>query len=117
IAVGVGAAVEVRDAGARKQPHSFRGMTAPVAAVAFSPDGKWLAAAGALTHIGNLQDPKSIPHVGEVKTWDAAAGKELWAWSAASSEVLTGLAYSPDGRRLAVCTSQRVSVKDVKGAE
>ena len=64
--------------------------------VAFSPDGKRLAANVRLPGAGGPPGPGA----GEVKVWDAQTGEELlslkghagWVWS---------VAFSPDGKRLA----------------
>jgi WD40 repeat protein/tetratricopeptide (TPR) repeat protein/tRNA A-37 threonylcarbamoyl transferase component Bud32 len=64
---------------------TFRGHTAPVYSVAWSPDGRRLASA-------------SVD--GWVKVWEAASGKELfrlWGRDSGASSV----AWSPDGTRLA----------------
>ena len=55
----------------------------------FSPDGKWLAAASLSTASGNA-----------VKLWDAATGQELLTM-VGHTNWLAGLAFSPDGKRLA----------------
>jgi hypothetical protein len=58
----------------------------------FSPDGRYLAVAG-----WNYQNAFGI--------WDWAAGKKLLTrhyWNGSSPEPATGLAWSPDGKRLAV---------------
>jgi WD40 repeat protein/serine/threonine protein kinase len=57
--------------------------------VVFSPDGQHLASAG-----GEFNKP------GEVKIWDATTGRELHTLTGHTGEVY-GVAYSPDGRRLA----------------
>jgi len=58
--------------------------------VAFSPDGRWLAAT-----CGE-----------EVRIWDAESGEELHAlkWHL---KWINGLAFSPDGSRLATCSNDR----------
>jgi RNA polymerase sigma factor (sigma-70 family) len=56
-----------------------------VSSVAFSPDGKVLATGS---------------HMGTVRFWDPATGKELRVLTAHDGGVI-GLAYSPDGRTLA----------------
>jgi WD40 repeat protein/transcriptional regulator with XRE-family HTH domain len=58
-------------------------------AAVFSPDGKWLAALSLSTASGNA-----------VKLWDANTGQELLTM-AGHTDWLAGLAFSPDGKRLA----------------
>jgi WD40 repeat protein len=60
-------------------------LAGPALAVAYSPDGKRLAAGGA----------DRLIHV-----WDALTGKELFSRRGHGGDV-TSLAFSPDGRRLA----------------
>jgi WD40 repeat protein/transcriptional regulator with XRE-family HTH domain len=55
----------------------------------FSPDGKWLAAISLSTASGNA-----------VKLWDATTGQELLTLTG-HTDWLSGLAFSPDGKRLA----------------
>jgi WD40 repeat protein len=55
----------------------------------FSPDGKWLAALSLSTAGGNA-----------VKLWNAITGQELLTL-AGHTDWLAGLAFSPDGKRLA----------------
>jgi WD40 repeat protein len=62
-----------------------RGHAADVQAVAYSPDGKYLAS--------GAKD-------GVVKLWDAAAGREVKSLAGHAASV-TGLTFSPDGARLA----------------
>jgi WD40 repeat protein len=66
--------------------------------VAFSPDGKYLAsAAGTYTN-----QQRTTP--GEVKLWDVATGREVLLMSEHKGTVF-GVAFSPDGRRLASCSA------------
>jgi WD40 repeat protein len=62
--------------------------------VAFSPDGKTLAAGGAAL---------SLPHIG-IKLWDVATGKEMASLQVPEG-VVRSVAYSPDGRTLAAGSS------------
>jgi WD40 repeat protein len=55
----------------------------------FSPDGKWLAALSLSTASGNA-----------VKLWDTNTGQELLTM-VGHTDWLSGLAFSPDGNRLA----------------
>jgi WD40 repeat protein len=68
---------------------TLRGSSKGVHAVAFSPDGRLLASAGADRGI---------------VIWDVARGKEFLRLQG-SSQVIRALAFSPDGRRLAWAAS------------
>jgi hypothetical protein len=83
------------------------GLSLPVTSVAYSPDGKRIAASS-----GRM----NWPEPGEVKVWDALSGRELFTFRAQSGPV-QNLAFSPDGRRLgATCVRERsgVSVWDLQ---
>ncbi len=77
------------------------GHPATVTAVQFSPDGRWLAAAGGLPG-----------RTGEVRLWDVSFIKPQGLWAVkqtpillqGASDVLYGLAWSRDGRRLAAAS-------------
>jgi WD40 repeat protein len=68
---------------------------AGVQQVAFSPDGKRLAAA-----LGSSQDAADP---GEVKIWDAADGREVLTLKG-HTQAVWSVAFSPDGARLATCS-------------
>lgn len=71
----------------------------PVWGVAFSPDGNRLAAA-----VGPPRNPPpGDVRIGksEVRLWDAATGDELFTFADLDGEV-SGIAFHPTGRRLAV---------------
>jgi len=84
VAVASGALVEVWGLDTRNRVLSFRGHTGYVRAVAFSPDGRYLATGGA----GQT-----------VRLWDRANGNEIRALYAHTSSVLA-LAFSPDSQWL-----------------
>src|SRR5262249_59703532 len=71
-----------------------------IAALALSPDGRVLVAAGGI--------PKELTGVGrgEVKFWDTTSGNELLTLRA-HEDCLHDMALSPDGRWLAVSCSER----------
>jgi WD40 repeat protein len=64
----------------------FRHFSNLVCAVAYSPDGKLLASGS-----GN----------GELRLWDAATGKLLWALEDTCGVITHTIAFSPDGKMLA----------------
>jgi hypothetical protein len=72
------------------------GHTIGVLDVAFSPDGQWLASAGA---------------DGTVKMWDTTSGQELLTFEGHDGTVAS-VAYSPDGKRLASVSFETVRVWD-----
>ncbi len=78
---------KVWDAKTGKELLTFSGHKAFVYDVAFSPDGKSIASSG---------------FDGFVKIWDSSTGKETLSLSAETSAEIHGLAFSPDGTRLAL---------------
>ncbi len=94
-----------------KETHTLHGHTNDVVSVAWSPVGKHVASAGKC---------KSYAHTGDVKIWDATTGEEVLSLR---HEPVLGtffddedgqwLAWSPDGRQLALATRRTVAVFDV----
>ncbi|MDB5389117.1 MAG: repeat protein [Planctomycetaceae bacterium] len=70
-----------------------------IAALAFSPDGKWLATAGSVTKVGG---PHGMPG-GVVKIWNIQTGQEFQQLGPLSTRVET-VVFSADGKYLAVGT-------------
>ena len=80
------------------QPHHNLRMYAGVLrCVAYSPDGQRIATGGESGDTCNPCQP------GEVKVWDAHTGEEVLSLRGHSGYVY-GLAFSPDGKRVAVAT-------------
>jgi len=77
----------------------------PVKALAFSPDGKLVAAATGMS--GPVRSEDTIAAPSEVVIWDAATGKELARLTDKESiRDYSALAFSPDGSFLAAQTGR-----------
>jgi WD40 repeat protein/predicted Ser/Thr protein kinase len=79
--------------GSKNRPGTTLGA-GPVHALAFSPDGKYLASGSSET----------------VKVWDATTGKQIAALAGPQNARDHGLAFSPDSRRLA-CADEEMRLK------
>jgi Tfp pilus assembly protein PilF len=77
--------VKICDVATGREIHTLRGHSAPVRAIAFSPDGTRLASAS---------------HDRTIKLWDMATGAEVFSLRA-HRRAATCLAFSSDGHRLA----------------
>jgi WD40 repeat protein/tRNA A-37 threonylcarbamoyl transferase component Bud32 len=98
------AEVRVWEAANGKLVHAFRQPDTSLVAVAFSPDGRRLAAAG-----GDRRNGK------ELYVWELAGGQELVSVRAQGRGELC-LAFSPDGRRIATASyDNRVTLWDALG--
>jgi WD40 repeat protein/tRNA A-37 threonylcarbamoyl transferase component Bud32 len=100
--------VRVWDSGTGTEILCLRGHSARVRGVAFSPDGRRLAAVSGRY----LKAGISLP--GEVKIWDVSQEKEVMTLAVspelAGEMELAGVAFSPDGGRLAVGAGPAVCV-------
>ena len=82
------------------------GLSERIQSVRFSPDGKWLAAAGG--------DPARL---GEVQIWDVAAGK-LKVSAPVGWDTLYGLSWSPDSKLVAFgCADNTVRAIDASNGK
>jgi WD40 repeat protein len=84
LAVASGESIKLWDPDTGECLLTLSGPTRFVTALAFSPDGQWLASAG----------PDK-----EVCLWDVATGRQVRSFAGQASK-LVGLAFSGDGRRL-----------------
>jgi WD40 repeat protein len=78
------------------EPITFEPVTERAVALAFSPDGSRLAV-GAGVPSGR----------GEISIWSRADHTEILRLNEAHSDLVTGLAYSPDGQMLASCGADK----------
>jgi RNA polymerase sigma factor (sigma-70 family) len=100
LASGVGATVTLWDVATRKQTATLEGHAGGIAALACSPDGKLLASAS------GPWGGEPNRHPGMIKIWDVATAKEVTTLEGHVEEI-NGLAFSPDGKTLASCSSDR----------
>jgi WD40 repeat protein len=100
--------VRVWDAARGQELLTLTGHTSIVTSVCFSPDGTRLASGSG----GGDQQKQQFS--GEVKVWDVGTGKEVLTLKG-HTEWFCGLAWSPDGSRLASASyDQTVKVWDVE---
>src|SRR5258708_32984953 len=92
--------VKIWEASSGREVATLGGYTACLWSVSFSPDGTRLATASGRYATGKPQDAH-----GEVRVWDMIAGQELI--SLREEATVFGVAYSPDGKRLAVCGTNK----------
>lgn len=98
LATGRHGGVALTDAGTGRTVASFDGLADIARAVAFSPDGRLLAAGGGHAQRG-----------GEVKIWDIA-DRRLVSEISGHGDTIQALAFSPDGSTLATASYD----KDIK---
>ena len=87
-----------RKTGALTPKFTLEGHAEYVRSVAFSPNGKILAAAGGLPG-----------RSGEIKLWDTAGHKLVKTMSGHKDNILA-VAFSPDGKRLASCSYDKTII-------
>jgi WD40 repeat protein len=92
-----GGLVRLWDQVTGEELRTLEGLSQPTYAVAFSPDGKTLAGGGG--DWNDLGQPSGSS--GEVVLWDVGAGRKRTTLPG-PLEIVTGLAFAPDGRTLAI---------------
>jgi WD40 repeat protein len=95
---GLDMLVRLWDVGTYEEPRLLVGHTKAVETLAFSPDSRILASAGAAYPDGRLHPPSVADNA--IRLWDAATGKELRRCEGHARGVYA-IAFSPDGKLLA----------------
>jgi WD40 repeat protein/serine/threonine protein kinase len=88
----------------KRRPHGplvFKGHGSGVWTMAFSPDGDLIASAGVKPTLGAIL--AGDLRVGEIVVWDRRTGDVRRRWLAHRGPI-EGIAYSPDGKRLATAS-------------
>jgi WD40 repeat protein len=71
--------------------------------LAYSPDGSYLAGGVSWAPVREGQEARQVLVAGGLYVWDARTGKELWR----AAGFFNGVAFSPDGQRLACASNER----------
>jgi WD40 repeat protein len=87
------------ETGSWKLTRRLRGSSAPIRALAFSPDGQMVAGGAGSMNMGFGVSPEEESRV-EIFLWDVATG-ELKRKLPGHTDLITSLAFAPDGRLLA----------------
>jgi len=94
-----GGYVKVFDVSTTALTAEFRAHTAEVSALAFSPDGRWLATSA--TDIRVMSDEKVVATERGIRLWNAAGQFESVRKLIGHSTGVSDLAFSPDSQQLA----------------
>ncbi len=93
---------------------TLEGPTGDAVSVAFSPDGRTVAAGGTgppRTVWDRLVDRRVSSEVSEVRLWDVAMGRPIWT-AEGEFNAACSLTFSPDGKSLGFCDENYVYIID-----
>jgi WD40 repeat protein len=111
--VGENSTIEVWDWTKREHVTTFRGHPINVTCLTYSPDGRRIASGG----WGRRRPDLKLNLPGEARVWDAATGKEILGLPV-HSEIILGVAFSKDGKRLATTSmDQTASIWDAESGK
>jgi DNA-binding beta-propeller fold protein YncE len=95
--------------------HTLKGPTGRAQQVAFSPDGRSVAAAGSgppRAWRARVSGSKQGPLSSEVTLFDVATGRMIWNVEG-ESDAAFSLAFSPEGRSLGFCDNSNVYLVEI----
>ena len=102
-----GAPVQIYDVGTGKCRHTLSGHIGHVLALAFTPDGRTLAATA------KQYDKQTQKSTAEICLWDLTTGTRNQKWELPEGSSYS-IAYSPDGNALASAGGGNVHIRDAK---
>jgi WD40 repeat protein/tRNA A-37 threonylcarbamoyl transferase component Bud32 len=108
--------VRVWDSDIGQTVFEFKEHSDPIRGIAFSPDGKT---------VGSVGRNQRSPQMGEAIVWDTLTGKRHFDWDTLTgkrhfdqrSNAFTSVAFSPDGRQIAIAISGFVTGDMAKSPE
>ncbi|MEO3826485.1 protein kinase [Actinomadura sp. B10D3] len=109
--------VGIWDPAARRWSGGEGRHTGRVSAMAFSPDGRFLATGGGIRSQGTETSVDGKVHLWDMKKRALLTKKPLTATGSGESDGVTALAFSPDGGTVAVGVDQAVQIWDVSTLE